>query len=52
MTERYKGKFRMTEPVRIPIYRTVDGKKKLVGYQESDGDISNKLKINKKKRIV
>ena len=49
MTERYKGKFRMTEPVRIPIYRTVDGKRKIVGYQESDGDISkNKLKINKK----
>ena len=44
----------MTQPIRIPIYKTVDGKRKIVGYQERDADISksDKLKINKKKRTV
>ena len=34
----------MTKPVRIPIYKTVDGQKKLVGYREYDADISKKKK--------
>ena len=36
-----KGKkFKMTKPVEIPIYETVNGKKKLVGYKVYDADIS------------
>ena len=37
---REPGPFKMTKPVRIPIYKTVDGKKKLVGYREYDADLS------------
>ena len=51
MTERNKGRFQMTKPVRIPIYKTVDGQKKLVGYREYDADISKKKTNQDKLKI-